>query len=126
VAPTATFAASSPIDEGSSSALSLTGPSRPSIADTAATFHYRFACDGLATSLATTYAAAGTSSSLNCPFADNGSYPVKGRIFDKRSEERRVGKECRASNAATQLNTNAVNAPNNQDALECSHDTCGL
>src|SRR5204862_233819 len=62
VAPSATFAASSPINEGSSSTLSLTSPSDPSSADTAATFHYSFACDGLATSLAATYLAAGTSS----------------------------------------------------------------
>src|SRR4029077_20316831 len=44
VAPTATFTASSPIDEGSSSTLSFTGASDPSAADTIAGFHYSFAC----------------------------------------------------------------------------------
>ena len=83
VAPTATFTASSPIDEGSSSTLSFTAPSDPSSADTTAGFHYSFACDGLTASLASTYASAGTTSSTTCPFADNGSYTVKGRIFDR-------------------------------------------
>jgi hypothetical protein len=83
VAPTATFAATSPINEGSSSSLSLSSPSDPSSADTTAGFKYSFACDGLDASLATTYAGAGTSSTANCPFDDNGSYTVKGRIFDK-------------------------------------------
>ena len=83
VAPTATFTASSPINEGSSSTLSFTAASDPSSTDTTAGFHYSFACDGLTASLASTYASAGTTSSTTCPFADNGSYPVKGRIFDK-------------------------------------------
>ena len=83
VAPTATFTATSPINEGSSSTLSFTAASDPSSTDTTAGFHYSFACDGMTASLASTYASAGTTSSTTCPFADNGSYPVKGRIFDK-------------------------------------------
>ena len=83
VPPTATFTASSPIDEGSSSTLSFTAASDPSAADTIAGFHYSFACDGLDASLASTYATAGTASSTTCSFADNGSYTVKGRIFDR-------------------------------------------
>ena len=81
--PTATFTATSPIDEGSSSTLSFTAASDPSSTDTTAGFHYSFACDGMAASLASTYASAGTTSSTTCAFADNGSYTVKGRIFDK-------------------------------------------
>ncbi len=83
VAPSATFTATSPINEGSTSTLSLSSASDPSTADTAAGFRYSFACDGLDSSLATTYAAAGTSSTASCPFDDNGSFTVKGRIFDK-------------------------------------------
>src|ERR671935_614164 len=56
VAPTATFSATSPISEGSSSTLSFTSPSDPSSVDTSAGFHYSFACDGLLSSLAVTYA----------------------------------------------------------------------
>ena len=85
VAPSATFAATSPISEGGSSSLSLTGASDPSSADTTAGFKYSFACDGLAASLATTYAGAGSTSTASCPFDDNGSFPVKARIFDKDS-----------------------------------------
>ena len=83
VAPTATFAATSPISEGGSSSVSLSSPSDPSAADTTAGFKYSFACDGLVTSLASTYAAASASSSTSCSFDDNGSYTVRGRIFDK-------------------------------------------
>ncbi len=61
----------------------LTNPSDPSPVDTAAGFHYSFACDGLDTTLATSYAAAGTAASTTCLFPDSGSYLVKGRIFDK-------------------------------------------
>ena len=83
MAPTATFTATSPINEGGSSTLSLTGAFDPSSADTAAGFHYSFACDGLDASLAATYATAGVVTSVPCPFGDNGSYTVKARIFDK-------------------------------------------
>ena len=58
VAPTAAFAATSPINEGSNSTLSLISPSDPSSVDATAGFKYALACDGLDTSLATTYAAA--------------------------------------------------------------------
>ena len=61
----------------------MTSPSDPSSADTTAGFKYAFACDGLDASLPTTYAAAGTSTTQSCLFDDNGSFTVKGRIFDK-------------------------------------------
>ncbi len=83
VAPSATFAAESPIAEGGTSTLSLSNPSDPSAADSAAGFRYSFACDGLTSSLASSYAAAGASASVGCSFGDNGSFPVKGRVLDK-------------------------------------------
>ncbi len=83
VAPTAIFAATGPIDEGSSSTLSLATPSDPATADTAAGFHYSFACDGLDPSLASAYALAGTASTATCTFNDNSDHIVKSRIFDK-------------------------------------------
>ena len=83
VAPTATFTVSSPINEGGSSTLSLVGAFDPSAADTAAGFHYSFACDGLDASFAANYVAAGMVTSVPCVFGDNGSYTVKARIFDK-------------------------------------------
>ena len=83
VAPTATFAAPSPINDGDSSTLMLTQSSDPSSADTNAGFRYSFACNGLDASLAASYAAAVASNTASCVFADNGSFTVKGRIFDK-------------------------------------------
>jgi PKD domain-containing protein/thrombospondin type 3 repeat protein len=83
VPPTATFGATSPINEGDNSILSLTGASDLSSVDFAAGFHYSFACNGSDVSLAASYATADTTSTVTCAFDDNGSYTVKGRIFDK-------------------------------------------
>ena len=83
VAPTAEgLSASSPIDEGSSSSLTLTNPTDASSVD-AASLRYSFACDGLDASLAANYAAASTTNAASCPFADNGSFTVKSRVYDK-------------------------------------------
>lgn len=81
VAPTADIGNDGPIDEGGSATVSLTNAFDPSAADTTAGFHYAFSCTNGA--LPSTYAAAGTAHSIVCPFADDGSYPVSGRIFDK-------------------------------------------
>ncbi len=81
VAPTADISNDGPIDEGGSATVSLTNPSDPSSEDTTAGFHYAFSCTNDA--LPTTYADAGTSDSILCPFADDGSYKVSARIFDK-------------------------------------------
>src|SRR5919198_6208315 len=83
VAPSATLSNNGPIVEGGSATITFSSPSDPSSADTAAGFHYSFACNGNAGSLATTYAGAGTSTSTSCSFADQGTFPVPGRIFDK-------------------------------------------
>jgi hypothetical protein len=83
VAPTADgLEAPSPINEGSSSSLSLKSPADASSVD-AASLKYSFACDGLDGSLAANYAAAGATNSASCSFADNGSFTVKGRVYDK-------------------------------------------
>ncbi|WP_376792823.1 PKD domain-containing protein, partial [Thermoflexus sp.] len=83
VPPTAVFSATSPIDEGSVSTLALTAPSDPSPVDTQAGFRYAFACDGNLNTLPIAYAQAGTSSTADCFFPDNGTFTVAGRIFDK-------------------------------------------
>jgi hypothetical protein len=83
VAPTADdLSATSPIQEGGNSSLSLTNPTDASSVD-AASLRYSFACDGLDGSLAPNYAAAGTTNSATCSFADNGTFTVKGRVYDK-------------------------------------------
>ena len=81
VAPTADIGNDGPIDEGGSATVSLTNALDPSAADTTAGFHYAFSCTNGA--LPSTYAAAGSAHSSVCPFADDGSYTVSGRIFDK-------------------------------------------
>ncbi len=76
VAPTATFNAPTTVTEGSAVALSLTSPIDPSSADTTAGFTYDFDCgsgfDGYS-----------SSSTINCPTADDGTLTVGGRIRDK-------------------------------------------
>ena len=81
VAPTADISNDGPIDEGGSATVSLTNAFDPSSEDTTAGFHYAFSCTNDA--LPTTYADAGTDDSIVCPFADDGSYKVSARIFDK-------------------------------------------
>jgi RHS repeat-associated protein len=81
VAPIATFTNNGPVNEGSAVTVSFSGASDPSSGDTSAGFHYSIATS--AGALATTYAAAGTATSANFTFVDNGSYTIYGRIFDK-------------------------------------------
>ena len=76
VAPTATFTGPATATEGSTFTLSLTGPSDPSAADTAAGFQYAFDCGsgyGAFSAASTTTCTAGTASTLS----------VGGKIRDK-------------------------------------------
>jgi PKD repeat protein len=84
VKPTASLGNDGPTDEGSNATISFSGQHDPSSADTAATFHYTYACDGNAASLASTYATALMGASATCTFPDGpASHPVLARIFDK-------------------------------------------
>jgi len=78
VAPTASFGASpATVDEGGSVTLSLTSPSDPSEADTAAGFTYAFDCG------TGSFGSFGSSSSASCATTDNGTLTVRGSIRDK-------------------------------------------
>jgi Ca2+-binding RTX toxin-like protein len=81
VSPTGAMSNNGPVDEGSPATVQITGVTDPSPVDTAAGFHYSFAMTSAA--LAVSYDAAGASPSANFTFADNGSYTVFGRVFDK-------------------------------------------
>jgi hypothetical protein len=81
VAPTATIGNSGPVNEGSPVTVSLSNPSDPSSADTAAGFHYSYATS--VAGLATTYAGATDGTSKAFTFTDNGTPTVYARIFDK-------------------------------------------
>ncbi len=93
VAPTATFTASSPVNEGSAIGLSLTSPFDPSSADTAAGFQYAFDCGS-------GYGAFSTTSTDSCPTNDNGVRTVKGKIKDKDSGETRYTASVTIDNVA--------------------------
>src|SRR5918911_1321556 len=82
VAPTADLTNDGPVDEGSPATISFSNQHDASSADTAAGFHYAFACDN-GSLAAATYGGSGTSDSTQCTFADDGTYPVRARIIDK-------------------------------------------
>lgn len=83
VAPTAVLNVSTPVDEADPVTVSLTGATDPSVADTAAGFHYAFDCNGGDLSGAT-YATASSSNLATCTYDDGPStHVVKGRIIDK-------------------------------------------
>src|SRR5205823_11395230 len=111
----ATLSNNGPIVEGGSASISFSSPSDPSSADTAAGFHYAYACNGNAASLPTTYAGAGTSTSTSCSFADQGTFPVLGRIFDKDN-----GSSTFTTNVVVTNANPVVTAPANQNATEGS------
>ncbi|MBA3259365.1 MAG: PKD domain-containing protein, partial [Gemmatimonadales bacterium] len=78
VAPTASFNAPSPVNEGSAIALSLVNPDDASSVDQAAGFTYAFDCgDGAG------YAAFSSTASRSCPTDDDGSRSVKAQVKDK-------------------------------------------
>ena len=81
LAPTASISNNGPVNEGNPVTVSLSGGTDVSSADITAGFRYSFATN--ASDLAGTYGAAGASTSAPFTFADNGSYTVYGRIFDK-------------------------------------------
>jgi hypothetical protein len=77
VAPTATFNAPSPVNEGSNIALSLTGATDASSAD-AASLTFAFDCG-----TGSGYGAESSASTASCPTTDNGTRTVKGKVLDK-------------------------------------------
>jgi hypothetical protein len=99
--------ATSPINESGSSSLSLTNPFDPSSVD-AASLRYSFACDGLDGSLAASYALAGTTNSATCSFDDNGSYTVKGRVYDKDGDYNTYTATVVVNNVAPMVDTPIV------------------
>jgi len=76
VPPTATFSAPASDFAGYPFTLSLSSPSDPSAADTAAGFQYAFDCGS-------GYGAFGAATSVSCPTDDTGTRTVHGKIRDK-------------------------------------------
>jgi len=81
-APTADLTNNGPALEGSTVTVSFVNASDPSHADTTAGLRYSFAL-GTSSLLALDYGSAGTSSTADFIFPDQGEYTVFGRIFDK-------------------------------------------
>jgi hypothetical protein len=76
VAPSASFAAPTTVQEGSDIDLSLDGPFDPSTADTLAGFTYAFDCGA-------GFGSATPANAASCPTVDDGLVSVGGQIFDK-------------------------------------------
>jgi hypothetical protein len=105
VAPTATIVNTGPVAEGSPVGVRLTNPFDPSSADTAAGFHYSFACDGMTSSLIASYGLASIAAGTSCTFGDNGTYTVRGRILDKDGGYTDYQTSIVVTNVAPSLNT---------------------
>ena len=119
-APTAFLTNSAPVDEGSPATFNFTAQFDPSVADTTAGFHYSYACDGLLTSLAGSYAASGTSSSVNCTYPDDGVYTVLGRIFDKDEGSNDYAASVTVNNVAPTVNAGPDATINEGDTFASS------
>lgn len=83
VAPTAALGNDGPVGEGGRATVSFSNAFDPSSEDRNAGFGYAFDCDNDVASLPSTYEAASLDADTTCTFADDGTYTVVGRIFDK-------------------------------------------
>jgi uncharacterized delta-60 repeat protein len=79
--PAGSFTNSGPVVEGGSVTATFSDVTDPSLADTAAGFHYSFATtpDGLASD----YASASDAGNASFSFTEEGTYTIWGRVFDK-------------------------------------------
>jgi hypothetical protein len=104
VDPTATFDASTPVNEGDPISLSLTNPFDPSSADTAAGFEYAFDCgDG-------TGFVASLTNTATCTTVDNGTPTVKGKIEDKDGGATEYSQSVIVNNVAPTITGISANA----------------
>jgi hypothetical protein len=115
VAPTATFSAPDAVDEGSSFNLSLTDPSDPSSADTAAGFQYRFSCDD-----GTTWTPWSPSNTHVCSTDDNGTQNVKGEVRDKDEGTSSYSDSVAVNNVAPTATFNAPASVNEGSSFNVS------
>ena len=84
VPPTATLSNDGPVNEGSPATISFSGQHDPSSADTAAGFHYAYACDNGSLAGATYANTSANTASKQCTFDDGPSTnTVRARIIDK-------------------------------------------
>ena len=111
VAPTATFNSPASVNHGANFALSLTGVSDPSSADTSAGFAYAFDCgDGSG------YASAPTASTNCTAILDRPTITVKGKIIDKDGDSSEYTANVAMNNVhptgMIQINNNAATTNN--------------
>ena len=117
--PTGSLGNNGPVDEGSAATVAFAAPSDPSPVD-AASLHYAFSCSNGDLS-AVTYAAASTTNSASCTFADQGTYTVGGVIIDKDGGRRADSSSVHVNNVAP-----VVTAPAAQNSNEGSSDSFSL
>ncbi len=79
VVPNAIISTPAPINEGSSATITLTGADASSVDATTLKYSLALSAQGLAAD----YTTAASSNSVAFSFADNGTYTVYGRVFDK-------------------------------------------
>ncbi len=114
VAPTATFNASSPVNEGSSISLSLTAGADASSVD-ATSLTYAFDCG-----LGAGYGAATSTATASCPTTDNGSRTVKGKVLDKDGASTEYSASVTINNVAPTATFNAPASVNEGSNISLS------
>lgn len=115
VAPTGSFSASTPVDEGSSIALAITGGTDPSSADVTAGLTYAFDCG-----TGSDFGTAGATTTASCPTADNGTRTVKGKIADKDAGSSEYSQSVTINNVAPTATFNAPATVNEGSAIAIS------
>ena len=113
VAPTATLGATSPVAEGASITVSLSGAADVSEIDQAAGFTYAFDCGA-------GYSAWGTGASATCTALDNPSHLVKAMIRDKDLDSREYTATVTVTNVAPTATFNAPVSVDEGSAISLS------
>ena len=122
VPPTATLSNDGPVAEGSAATVSFTNQSDPSNADTAAGFHYAFACDGSSLDSAT-YANSNADASTTCTFDDGPStHDVVARVIDKDGGYTEHTTTVTVTNVAPAATISAPSSVNEGDTFTVSLD----
>src|SRR5205823_5484208 len=109
-----------PTRRSSDLTVSFSAQHDPSNADTAAGFHYAYACDNGSLASAT-YGGSGTTATHPCTFDDNGTYTVKARIIDKDGGFTEYTTDVVVDNVAP-----TVTAPSDQSSNEGANHSFAL
>ena len=120
VAPSGTFTAESPVEEGSPATLESAAVTDPSPTDTTAGFHYSYRCDGNLLLLNGDYATASPSPTFDCTYPDNGVYSVVASVIDEDNASTTTGATITVTNVDPTATFNAPTTVNEGSNINLS------